>query len=102
MPALRQTSATAEPSSACFKTNAICASENFDAFMELSSSPSGDHKWKIPVQTGLIWRGHVTLEKSRHRSLSGQTPRARRFSLLRFSNGQESRDPPRDGAGLKQ
>ena len=26
--------------SACFSTKAICASENFDAFMELSSSPS--------------------------------------------------------------
>jgi hypothetical protein len=27
--------------------------------MELSSSLSGDHKWKIPVQTGLIRREHV-------------------------------------------
>src|SRR6478609_8179574 len=59
IPTFRQTSATAEPSSACFKTNAICASENFDAFMELSSSHQGDHKWKIPVQTGLVWRGQV-------------------------------------------
>src|SRR6478752_8758626 len=50
IPAFRQTSATAKPSSACFKTNAICASENFDAFMELSSSLLGDHKWKIPAQ----------------------------------------------------
>jgi hypothetical protein len=41
-------------SSACFKTNAIWASVNFDAFMEISSSPQGDHKWKIPVLNGLI------------------------------------------------
>ncbi|WP_210251727.1 hypothetical protein, partial [Brucella anthropi] len=47
-------------SSACFKTNAICASENFDAFMELSFSQIRDHKWKIPVLNGLIYWEHVT------------------------------------------
>jgi hypothetical protein len=57
---LRQTSATAEPSSACFKTKTICACENFDAFMELSSSSSRDHNWKIPAQIGLIWWEQVT------------------------------------------
>jgi hypothetical protein len=36
-----KTSAIGAPSSACFKTNAICASVNFDAFMELSSSQRG-------------------------------------------------------------
>ena len=47
-------------SDACFNTNAICASLNFDAFTELSSSHCGDHKWKIPVQIGLICGEHVT------------------------------------------
>ncbi|WP_210251728.1 hypothetical protein, partial [Brucella anthropi] len=42
-----------------FKTNAICASENFDAFMELSFSQIRDHKWKIPVLNGLIYWEHV-------------------------------------------
>lgn len=58
-PGFRQTSPTAVPSSACFNTKAICASENFDAFMELSFSPSRDHKWKIPAKNGPIQRGHV-------------------------------------------
>ncbi|MHC3941925.1 hypothetical protein ACI0FR_03261 [Paenochrobactrum sp. BZR 201-1] len=40
--------------SACFKTNAICASENLDAFNEFSFSPIRDHKWKIPALHGLI------------------------------------------------
>ncbi len=46
MPALRQTSGTGVPPSAYFRTKAICASVSFDAFMELSLSPTGDHKWK--------------------------------------------------------
>ncbi|MEJ0095164.1 MAG: hypothetical protein WDN46_17650 [Methylocella sp.] len=28
--------------------------------MELSSSPSGDRKWKIPASDGPIYREHVT------------------------------------------
>jgi len=59
-PALRQTSATAVPSSACFNTNAICASENFDAFMEISFSQAQDRKWKIPAQNGPILREQIT------------------------------------------
>jgi hypothetical protein len=35
IPALRQTSPTAVPSSACHRTKAICASVNFDRFMVL-------------------------------------------------------------------
>jgi len=38
--ALRQTSPIAVPSSACFNTKAICASENFDAFIGFSISRS--------------------------------------------------------------
>jgi hypothetical protein len=37
-----------------FKNNAICASENFDGFMELSASSIRDHKWKIPIRAGLV------------------------------------------------
>jgi hypothetical protein len=47
------------PSSACFKTKAICASVNLDAFMESSSSQPRDHKWKIPASNGPKSRGHV-------------------------------------------
>jgi hypothetical protein len=50
----RQTSATGVPSSAWRKMNAICASENFDFFMELSFSHHRDHNWKIPAQNGPI------------------------------------------------
>jgi len=32
----------------------ICASENFDAFMELSFCPRRDYKWKIPASNGPI------------------------------------------------
>jgi hypothetical protein len=31
--------------------------------MELSSSPLGDHNWKIPAQIGLIWREQVIVPK---------------------------------------
>lgn len=48
------------PASADFSTKAICASLNFDAFMELSASPSRDHKWKIPVPAGPENREHVS------------------------------------------
>ncbi|MCY1383490.1 hypothetical protein D9M69_716190 [compost metagenome] len=54
IPAERLTSPIGVPSSACFKTNAICASENFDAFTEISFSQIRDHKWEIPVLNGLI------------------------------------------------
>lgn len=40
-------------------TNAVCASENLDAFMELSSLSRWDDKWKSPVLSGLILREHV-------------------------------------------
>jgi hypothetical protein len=46
-------------SSACFRTNDICASENFDAFMEISFSRARDHKWKIPAQNGPILREQI-------------------------------------------
>jgi hypothetical protein len=36
--ALRQLSATATPSSPCFRMNAFCASEHFDAFIVFRSS----------------------------------------------------------------
>ena len=39
-------------------------------FMELSSSLLGDHKWKIPVQTGLICREHVTASAESFASLT--------------------------------
>jgi hypothetical protein len=58
-PAFRQTSPIGVPSSACFNTKAICASVNFDVFMELSLSRSRDHKWKIPVPIGPIFWEHV-------------------------------------------
>ena len=38
MPVLRHTSSTDVPSSAWRSTNAICASENFERFIELPSS----------------------------------------------------------------
>jgi hypothetical protein len=38
--------------SACCKINAICASVNFDFFMEPSSSRHQDHNWKIPAENG--------------------------------------------------
>lgn len=38
---------------------AICASENFDFFMEFSFSHGGDHSWKIPVQNGPKSGWHV-------------------------------------------
>ncbi|MEN5107210.1 hypothetical protein, partial [Brucella anthropi] len=41
-----------------------CASENFDAFMELSFSQIRDHKWKIPVLNGLIYWEHVKMRAS--------------------------------------
>jgi hypothetical protein len=37
----------------------------------LSSSPSGVYNWKIPVPTGLVWRGHVRPSKAR-RSISSK------------------------------
>jgi len=43
-------SATDVPSSACFGTNAICASVNFDAFMELSLSRLGIISGKFQFQ----------------------------------------------------
>jgi hypothetical protein len=42
--------------------NAICASENFDFFMELSFSRHRDHNWKIPAQNGPKNRRHVSKE----------------------------------------
>ena len=57
--ALRQTSATGAPSSACFTTNAICAAPSWN-----SPRPDGDHNWKIPVPIGPIWREQV--KTSRH------------------------------------
>ena len=51
----------AVPSSACLRTNAICASENFEAFMEISISRSRDQNWKIPPMNGLNWREHVRM-----------------------------------------
>ena len=41
MPALRQMSATGIPSLPCFKMNAFCASENFDAFIVFRFSQPG-------------------------------------------------------------
>ncbi|MCG8440739.1 MAG: hypothetical protein MI723_02925 [Caulobacterales bacterium] len=38
---MRHTSPTGAPSSACFKMNAFCASENFDAFIAFRSSRPG-------------------------------------------------------------
>jgi hypothetical protein len=35
---------------------------NFDAFMELSSFPSRDHTWKIPIPAGLDSGEHVKLD----------------------------------------
>src|SRR5438270_10673760 len=46
MPALRQMSATGIPSLPCFKMNAFCASENFDAFIVFRSSQPGTQTGK--------------------------------------------------------
>jgi hypothetical protein len=62
--AFRQTSPIGVPSSACFKTKAICASVNFDTFMELSLFRLRDHKWKIPAQNGPICWGLVSTNPS--------------------------------------
>lgn len=43
------------------QAKAICASVNFDAFMELSISRSRDQNWNIPAQNGPIPREHVTV-----------------------------------------
>ena len=40
IPAFRKISATAVPSSPCFRTNAICLSVNFDVFIENPFSPA--------------------------------------------------------------
>lgn len=42
MPALRQILATGVPSAPCLMMNALCASENFNAFMLCRSAPSRD------------------------------------------------------------
>lgn len=41
--------------------NAICASEDFDFFMEPSFSRRRDHKWKIPDQSGPNIGRHVKI-----------------------------------------
>ena len=46
--------------SACFSTNAICASESFDPFIGTLLLPSRDHRWKIPAINGPVQREHVT------------------------------------------
>ena len=65
IPAFRQTFATAVPLSACFRTDAICASVNFDFFVEFSSSHSRDHKWKIPARNGPFFRRQVATRDGR-------------------------------------
>ena len=65
IPAFRQTFATAVPLSACFRTDAICASVNFDFFVEFSSSHSRDHKWKIPARNGPFFRRQVATREGR-------------------------------------
>jgi hypothetical protein len=41
-----QMSATGTPSAPCFRMNAFCASENFDAFIAFRSSQRGNSAWK--------------------------------------------------------
>src|SRR5579871_3645917 len=56
IPALRQSSATGIPSLPCFKMNAFCASENFDAFIVFRSSPaSGSHRKTLPKNDPVFW-----------------------------------------------
>jgi putative transposase len=98
--------------------------------MELSSSPSGDHNWKIPVQTGLICREHVkeiddeeepvhgriigilkeqeagakTQDLCRRHGISGTTffKRKARFGGLEASDARRLRSLEDENRGLKK
>ena len=50
IPARQQISATGTPSAPCFRMNAFCASENFDAFIVLRSSQPREQKQKTLPQ----------------------------------------------------
>jgi hypothetical protein len=52
IPVFRHTSPTLVPSSACFSTKAICASENSDLFIAHSASLALHNNWNYPVQSG--------------------------------------------------
>src|SRR6476646_9506591 len=56
MPSLRQMSATGIPSLPCFRMNAFCASENFDAFIVFRSSQPGTQTRKtLPKNGPVCW-----------------------------------------------
>ena len=59
-PALRQTSATEEPSSACLMMNAFCASVNFEAFTRFRSSPSQGSSAETLTNNGSVFGEHIS------------------------------------------
>ncbi|WP_220792625.1 hypothetical protein, partial [Gluconacetobacter diazotrophicus] len=61
--------------------NAICASEDFDFFMEPSFSRRRDHKWKIPDQSGPNIGRHVKIIRKHPASAAGM------FRRLEYDDG---------------
>src|SRR3954451_18571649 len=61
MPALRQMSATGTPSLPCFRMNAFCASENFDAFIVFRSSQPGNQTRKTLAKNGPVCGEQINL-----------------------------------------
>src|SRR4051812_42111818 len=62
IPAFRQMSATGIPSLPCFKMNAFCASENFDAFIVFRSSQPGNQTRKTLAKNGPVCWEQITLQ----------------------------------------
>ena len=71
IPALRQISATGGPSVPCFKINAFCASENFEAFIGFRSSQPGNLARKTLAKNGPVLRAQIiVVMSSPHRWMS--------------------------------
>jgi hypothetical protein len=54
-------SATGTPSPPCFRINAFCASENFDAFIVFRSSQPGNQTRKTLAKNGPVFREQIMI-----------------------------------------
>ena len=78
IPAFRQISATGIPSLPCFRMNAFCASENFDAFIALRSFPASGNNRKTLAKNDPVFRDQSTLVTNAASQKSSRPPNRHR------------------------